>query len=143
MTKSKYSTTESTDINIFQMLKHCLVFSIVFLLLSVLMVLVSALIFFKSDDPTTKTEILGKTSLYFSAAICSFIISKKNGKSQIFSGFLFGAIITTEVFALSLFFGGGSNNNTLWLLIIPFVTTLSSAVAMGKKTHRHKHKRHK
>ena len=81
--------------------------------------------------------------LYILSFVFSIFLSRKNGQGYIFSGLLFGAIITTVIFVLSLIYPNSTNNTVIWILLVPVTTILGSLLGMKRqgKPKRHKLRR--
>ena len=143
MNKIKRSLSSTDETSTLTVTKRCLAFSFIFLILSVILLLVFSAIFLNTSDPVRWSSIIGRLVLYFSAFICSFFLSKKNGQSYVFSGILLGAIITGIIFAASLLYPSNTNSSVIWIILIPIATLLGSVLAIKrqKKAKRRKHHR--
>lgn len=140
MKKFKQSSPNE-EINLFTVVKRCFLFTIIFFMFSLLLLLVLSFLFMKSKDPASWINLIGKFTLYFSAFVCSFILSKKNKQNYILSGLILGAIITGVIFTISLFYKNDANNSTIWLALIPVTTILGSVVAIKRRSKPRKRHR--
>lgn len=129
------------DTNLFTLIKRCLLFSAIFLALSLLLLFFFSLIFIKLEDSTAYLSLIGKGSLYISALVCSFILSRINGSNRLFSGIILGAILTGLIFILSLIYPDNSQNSIIWLLLIPIITILGSIISKKRALKPSKHRK--
>jgi putative membrane protein (TIGR04086 family) len=137
--KHKKRTTEQNDISLLYILKQSLIFIPLFLLLGFVLSLITALIFFKSADPTSKIKMASIISLYGSAFICSLFFTKKLGDRNVLAGFIYSLLLFIIVYAVSLILNGGSG--ILIKLGIIGVSLIAGMITKKRVTKKIKHKR--
>ena len=137
--KHKKRTTEQNDISLLYILKQSLIFIPLFLLIGFILSLITALIFFKSEDPTSKIKMASIISLYGSAFICSLFFTKKLGDRTVLAGFIYSLLLFIIVYAVSLILNGGSG--ILIKLGIIGVSLIAGMITKKRVTKKIKHKR--
>jgi putative membrane protein (TIGR04086 family) len=137
--KHKRRTTEQNDISLLYILKQSLIFIPLFLLIGFVLSLITALIFFKSEDPTSKIKMASIISLYGSAFICSLFFTKKLGDRNVLAGFIYSLLLFIIVYAVSLILNGGSG--ILIKLGIIGVSLIAGMITKKRVTKKIKHKR--
>ena len=143
MNKFKRTPVSASETSTIAITKMCLAFSLVFLIISSVLLLIFSAIFLNFEDPIKLSSYMGKIALYASALLSSFLLSKKIGQSYIFSGILFGALITSIIFLFSLAYPNSTNNSTLWILLVPITTLLGSILGIKRQGKPKRHKRHR
>ena len=130
---------QSEEISLATILKRSIKFSLLFFLFAITMLLVLSLICVRLEDPSAWITIIGKLSLFLSAMICGFLLSRKNKQSYFLSGILLGGLITGLIFIASLIYPDSTQNSILWLLLIPISTILGSLLGIKRNFKKHKH----
>lgn len=121
------------------LIKRCLVFSGIFFLLTALLVLLLSLIFYNTENPGSIVLFVATASMYLSALISSFALSKFNGGLYLWGGLILGAMVLAVILIASIFIKV-ENHNIFLQLAIPAITVLGAL--LGKKREkRNKHKR--
>lgn len=143
MSKFKHNNTVNEDASLFLIIKRCFLFTIIFFMLSFSLLLILSLVFMRTKDPNAWVNIIGKFTLYFSAFLCSFLLSRKNKQSYVLSGLILGAIVTFIIFVISLFYPNSTNNSVLWTALIPFATLLGSVLAIKRHSSPRKRRKHR
>ena len=137
--KNKRRSNEQKDTSLMYILKESLIFIPLFLLIGFVLSLITALIFFKSADPTSKIKMASIISLYGSAFICSLFFTKKLGDRTVLAGFIYSLLLFIIVYAVSLILNGGSG--ILIKLGIIGVSLIAGMITKKRVTKKIKHKR--
>lgn len=137
--KHKRRSNEQKDTSLMYILKESLIFIPLFLLIGFVLSLITALIFFKSADPTSKIKMASIISLYGSAFICSLFFTKKLGDRTVLAGFIYSLLLFIIVYAVSLILNGGSG--ILIKLGIIGVSLIAGMITKKRVTKKIKHKR--
>ena len=137
--KHKRRSNEQNDASLMYILKESLIFIPLFLLIGFVLSLITALIFFKSADPTSKIKMASIISLYGSAFICSLFFTKKLGDRNVLAGFIYSLLIFILVYAVSLIINGGSG--ILIKLGIIGVSVMAGFITRKRTNKKLKHKR--
>lgn len=133
-------TEKNEDANLGTVMIRCALFTLIFCAVSALMILIFSWIFYSTEDPTSKITLASLLSLYTSCFICSFVLSRINGKRNFLCGIVFGAMIVILTLLLSLAVkDGGMKNPVLWRALIPVVTVAAALIAK-KRERKIKHK---
>jgi len=141
MKKNKHRSQNNEEIGLFTIVKRCLIFSPLFLIIALAFLLILSLIFIRIEDSTAYVGLIGKLSLYSSAFICSFLLSRKNKQDYLFSGIFLGAILTFIIFTISLFYPGRTANTVIWLLFIPLSTLIGGLLGKKRIVRNFKHRK--
>jgi len=132
------------ELSFLTLLKKCLLNLIFFSALVLIFSLLSGLIFFRTNDPTSKIGISAYLSLYLSVAISSFVLAKHTGQRQILCGLTFGGLVVILTFTLSLIIYTGKMDITdLILKILTIIISVSASLLSRTNSRKRKHKRHR
>ena len=115
MNTHKHSQASINEVSTLNIIKRCFAFTLIFSFLSLILLLLSSAILIRLEDPTRWSNTVGKIVLYVSALFSSLFLSKKNRQAYIFSGAIFGAIITLLIFVLSLIYPNSLINELYFL----------------------------
>ena len=137
--KHKRRSNEQKDTSLMYILKESLIFIPLFLLIGFVLSLITALIFFKSADPTSKIKMASIISHYGSAFICSLFFTKKLGDRTVLAGFIYSLLLFIIVYGVSLILNGGSG--ILIKLGIIGVSLIAGMITKKRVTKKIKHKR--
>ena len=135
--KHKRRSNEQKDTSLMYILKESLIFIPLFLLIGFVLSLITALIFFKSADPTSKIKMASIISLYGSAFICSLFFTKKLGDRTVLAGFIYSLLLFIIVYGVSLILNGGSG--ILIKLGIIGVSLIAGMITKKRVTKKIKH----
>ena len=94
---------ENKSFTFLSLVKSCLLFSLVFVGLCITISLFMSLIFYHTLDPSKMVNHISLTSLFVSALISAFCLSKKNGQKYILGGLMLGGMIFVILFVGALF----------------------------------------
>ena len=130
----KKISAKNIDLTTGNLFKRCLVFAGASLLISAVVTIIISSIFYKLPDPTSKIHIASLLSMYISALISGFILSKINKQKYLASGFILGMILFLLNFILSLVFNKDlSVYSIVWKILIIVVCVLGSALGVKKE----------
>lgn len=138
-TKNKIRQQRDVDVPFSYMIKQCLVFIPVFFLTCLVVSLITGLIFFNTDDPTSRVSIASVISLYISSFICSFIVTKRVKEKTLLCSLIYSLILFFITYSVSLFLNNG--NSIIIKLGIIGVSILAGLLTKKKTTRKIKHKR--
>ena len=103
ISKNKFRSNEIKDYSFLSLLKTCLFFFAIFSLICVAFSSITSLIFYQTLNPNKMVDFASISSLYLSAFLTSFLLSKKTGQKYILGGALLGAIILCVLFVAAVF----------------------------------------
>ena len=135
----KRRSNEQGDASFLFILKKSLIFIPLFFLIGLIICVISALIFFKSADPTSKIRIASLISLYGSAFICSLIFTKRIGERNILAAIVYSLLLFILVYIISLILNTG--NGILFKLGIIGVSVVAGLITRKKATKKIKRKK--
>ena len=135
----KRRSNEQVDASFLFILKKSLIFIPLFFLIGLIICVISALIFFKSADPTSKIRIASLISLYGSAFICSLIFTKRIGERNILAAIVYSLLLFILVYIISLILNTG--NGILFKLGIIGVSVAAGLITRKKATKKIKRKK--
>ena len=135
----KRRSNEQVDASFLFILKKSLIFIPLFFLIGLIICVISALIFFKSADPTSKIRIASLISLYGSAFICSLIFTKRIGERNILAAIVYSLLLFILVYIISLILNTG--NGILFKLGIIGVSIAAGLITRKKATKKIKRKK--
>ena len=101
--KFKIKSNEQTELGFLGLLKSCSLFLLVFIALCVFISVITAIFFYKSLNPSKAIDLISLSSLFISAFISSFLLSKYNGQKYLLGGILLGFMIFVILFIGALF----------------------------------------
>ena len=133
---------ENEEFAFFSLFKSCLLFFAVFLGMCILFSTVFSLIFYQTLNPDKMLDLASLASLYISAFLSAFLLSKKNGQKYILGGTILGLMILF-VLITGAFFTDTKIISAEFLLkaVIPFVCILGSVLGIKReKKIKRKHK---
>ncbi|MBQ8545925.1 MAG: TIGR04086 family membrane protein [Clostridia bacterium] len=133
---------ENEEFTLFSLFKSCLLFFAVFLALCILFSVAFSLIFYQTLNPDKMLDLASVLSLYISAFISAFLLSKKNGQKYILGGTILGLMILL-VLVVGSFFTDTKIISAEFLLkaVIPFVCILGSVLGIKReKKIKRKHR---
>ena len=113
-------------LSFYKLLLRCILFTFIFCIVSVSLVIVLSCIFYGTQNPTAKIQLLGYIGLYFSVFLTSFIMTRTNGEKWLLGGLILGAMIFLLTFFLSIFINDIPNSNSM---IFRFLIIASSSVS--------------
>ena len=137
--RAKHANQDTTELNFLGVLRLGFIFTCIFCAISAVLLLIVALIFYNTNDPSQYANVLGKATLFTSSLLCSFLLSKKIGRRYIPLGFTLGIMISLLIFLVSVFLNNdGASSTHLWLFLTPVVTVLGSVLGIKReKKQRH------
>jgi putative membrane protein (TIGR04086 family) len=127
------------DLNFSRLFKRILLYTLLFFVASIIVMIILSLIFYNTSDPTSKIGIISLSAFYTSSFICGIALSKQNKQFYILGGILLGAMIFLNTLLISLFLGkdGLSLTSIGWRLISPVLCVLGSLAGIHRdKPHR-------
>lgn len=132
---------ENNELSFIALLKTCLLFFGVFAFFCVLFSAGFSLIFYQTLNPTKMLDFASLLSLYASALLSSFLLSKKTGQKYILGGIVLGTIILL-VLIIGAIFCNTKIISIEFLLkaVIPFVCVLGAM--LGIKRERKNKRKH-
>lgn len=121
------------------LLKRCLVFSLIFAVISVLLVLILSAFFYNTENPTSKLLLIATISMYLATFLSAFFLSKLNGSLYFWGGLILGTIILALILVLSIFVKV-DNQNIFLQLALPVISILGAMLGQKreKRTKRRK-----
>ena len=130
------------ETSLFDIVKLYLAHFIIFSLISFVLLLVTTLIQFTSEDPIIYAEPTGKIVLFVSCFLSGFIITKRKSEHSLFSSIILGAILAIAVFLSSLLFTTEEKGASyIWFVLIPVFTFLGSLIGKKRSIKRKAHRR--
>ena len=135
----KRHSNEQGDASFLFIFKKSLIFIPLFFLIGLILSVISALIFFKSADPTSKIRIASLISLYGSAFICSLIFTKRIGERNILAAIVYSLLLFILVYIISLILNTG--NGILFKLGIIAISIAAGLITRKKATKKIKRKK--
>ena len=135
----KRHSNEQGDASSLFILKKSLIFIPLFFIIGLILSVISALIFFKSADPTSKIKIASLIPLYGSAFICSIIFTKRMGEKNILSALVYSILVFILVYIISLILNTG--NGILFKLGIIAISIAAGLITRKKATKKIKRKK--
>ena len=133
---------ENEDFTFFSLFKSCLLFFAIFLVLCILCSVTFSLVFYQTINPDKMLDLASIASLYISAFLSAFLMSKKNGQKYILGGTILGIMILF-VLVIGSFFTDTKIISAEFLLkaVIPFVCILGSVLGIKReKKVKRKHR---
>lgn len=115
---------------------RCAVFTLLFCVMSVLIVGIMSVIFYNTENPTSKITLLGYIALYSSVFITSFIMTKSNGEKWLFGGLILGGMIFILTLFFSIFLKDASNPQSIIFRILIIAVSLASAFLARKRNSK-------
>ena len=138
-TKNKIRQQREADVPFSYLIKQCLMFIPVFFLTCLVVSLIMGLIFFNTEDPTSRVTIASIMSLYISSFICSFIVTKRVREKTLVCSLIYSLILFFITYSVSLFLNNG--NSIITKLGIIGVSILAGLLTKKKTTRKIKHKK--
>lgn len=125
------------------LIKRCVLFSVIFLFFSVIITLLMSFALFRIKDNTSAIEIGGIISLFLSTFITSFIQSRVNKRFYFWGGLILGVFIFILTMCISLILSSGSltSNGFLVKTLIPAFSVLGAMVGIKNEVKRRKRHR--
>ena len=140
--RNKFHSKENKDISFFSLFKTCLFFFAIFSLICVVFSSVTALIFYQTLNPDKMINFASTSSLYFSAFLSAFLLSKKTGEKYILGGTLLGLIIFFVLLITAIFTDTKIiSSEFLFKAIIPVICILGALLGIRREKAKKKHKR--
>lgn len=141
--KNKKAKThfENSELTIKNILIRCVLFTLLFCLLGFLFVLTSSYFLYKTEDPTSFTEIAGIFSLFISAFLTSLIQSKINKQYYFSSSLILGILIFALTLIISLILPDSEFDitNFIWRILIPVFCILGGMLGIKRNNKKRKH----
>ncbi len=126
----------------YKLLIRCALFTLIFCIISILIVGVISVIFYNTENPTAKITLSGYVALYLSVFIASFIMTKSNGEKWLFGGLILGAMIFLLTLFFSIFVKEEGNAQSIIFRALIILDSLASAFLARKRgTKKEKRKR--
>lgn len=141
--KFKELSNDTKEFTFFKLFKRCLLFLLVFASLCIFISLLMSLIFYQSINPNKVVDLISIASLFSSAFISAFLLSKSNGQKYLLGGIMLGIMIFIILFIGALFTERKIFSAEFLLrLAVPAVTMIGSLLGMKreKKIKRPKHR---
>ncbi len=140
MNTKKHPGNDKKDISLPFLLKRCFIFLLIFFAIGFLCALFFSLLFFNSEDPTSKIDIIGYLSLYASVAFTAFVFKKGLCEKKFIGGLMLGAMIFIFTYLISLTIGQNENGVTELLLRLGIII-ICVIISVIPKLTRKKSKR--
>ncbi|MBE6674881.1 MAG: TIGR04086 family membrane protein [Ruminococcaceae bacterium] len=141
--RTKHAEQEGNELSFLGIIRVSIIFTGVFCIISALLLLVTSLVLFNTNDPSLYLDVAGKAILFVSSLLSSFLLSKKMRQRYIPFGLSLGIMIGLLVFLVSMILKGDSTSNSqILILIVPAITTVGSILGI-KREKKIKHKKHK
>ncbi len=125
----------------YKLIIRCALFTLIFCIISILIVGVMSVIFYNTQNPTAKITLLGYVALYLSVFLTSFIMTKSNGEKWLFGGLILGAMIFLLTLFFSIFVKEAGNAQSIIFRALIILDSLASAFLArkrGRKKEKHK-----
>lgn len=143
-TKHKRPTGSTGELSFPLILKRCLFSIPFFCIISLVCVCITSLIFYNTQDPTSKIDLCGVLSLYLSTAITSILVAKKIKGNEILGGLILGIYIFIFTYLISLLIG--DNEGGLMPVILRagviLISVISSLLTKKRSKPKVRRKRH-
>lgn len=133
---------ESKELSFFSLIKSCLAFLLVFVGICITITIIASIFFYQSLNPTKMIDLISIGSLFLSAFISAFLLSKRNGQKYILGGLLLGGMIFILLFIGALMNGTQIFSAEFALkLAIPAVCVIGSLLGIKReKKLKRKHR---
>ena len=139
---TKRNHSKNKELTFPSLIKRTLLFTAIFALLSVLIILVLSVIFYGTEKSDTKIPFISIISIYASALITSFLLSKFNGHFYFWGGLILGGFALSLILISSIFIKNDSQN-LLFQLAIPLITILGALLGQKRAPKRKNHRQHR
>ena len=139
----KRKKLQNSELNFKDIFKRCVIFTVIFFLISIITTAIIGAIFYNTKDPTSKIAITSLLSLYLSSFISGFILSKINKQRYFLGGLILGILLFIITFVAGIIIDSKESfelGSIIWRLLIPVVCILGSMLGIKKDT-KHKHNR--
>ena len=122
MQKNKIKRKEATDSSVSAYIKRCVIFILIFCIVTFICTTVIAFLFYNLNDPTSLSGLCAEISLYLSLTICTCMFLKGIGDKKIIWGFIYGAALLLFLYIFSLLPGNSfeSPHKTVLRVTMPF-----------------------
>ena len=115
-------------------------FTIIFFLISMVLLLIISAICFRLTDPTSKLEIIGSLSLYLSCAIASFAMTKLTKEKWLLGSLVLGAMIFLSTLMICIPLGNAFSSRSLLLRSAVILVSVACAFLGRKKAPKKRRK---
>jgi len=140
----KRQVNEKTEITYLYLLKRCLLFTLIFMIIGFLCTVISGAVFYRFDDPTSMITPAGYIALYCSVIISAIFFTRGLKSRKLIGGAFFGVIIFVITYLISLIVGQKENGaselilRSLIILICIIISALPGVLkGKSKKPRRH------
>ena len=144
MNTKKHTVGDKNEASCPYLIKRCLIYLLIFFTVGFLCSLFLSILFFNSEDPSSKIDIIGYISLYTSVILTALIFKKRLNSKKIVGGLMLGAMIFVFTYLISLTVGQEENGviELLLRLGIILICVIISAIPKAKGKKCKKLKRH-
>lgn len=143
MFSKKNFNSKSKDLTLIMLLKSCLLFLLVFISLCVFISVIMSLIFYQSLNPSKMVDLISLSSLFLSAFVSAFLLSKANGQKYLLGGILLGIMIFILLFIGALFTERKIfSADFLFRLSVPAITMIGALAGIKREKKSKKPKYH-
>lgn len=134
----------SEGLPLYKLVLRCAIFAVIFCVISILVIVLTSIIFYNTPNPTVKTQTAAFIALYSSAFITSFIMTRINGEKWLFGGLILGLMLFILTLVFSIFINGVPGSQSIIPRILVAVVALLAAFLGRKREHSKKphHKKH-
>ncbi len=141
--RKKKRNISNKEFNFTELLKRCLVFSILFLFVGLVVCLIMSFIMYKFKDNTSIINIGSIASLFITVMATGFMQSRFNGKYYLLGSMILGVFIFLITIVITLILSNGSinANGILIKALIPAFSVLGGMLGIKKeKKRKRKHR---
>lgn len=137
-----YQKTRKEAGTFITVLKKYLMCVVIFALLSLIFTVITGIIFFGFDDPTSKINMASYISLFLSSFLSAFLLSKKFVDKNALHGFIFGLILVVITLIVSIFVdnGKGTFENAISKALTVIICVFSAILGHPRQKRKRKFK---
>ena len=133
--------SKSNKLSLFGIIKILLLFTALYAVITALLILVSSLILFNTEDPLAYISITSKGISLVSSLITGFVLAKKQGEKYLLKGLVLGVFISCLLLLVSLFIGESGSFNPI--IYIATLATAAIGALLGRPREKRKKVKHK
>ncbi len=103
ISKKSFNHSKDGELSFLSLLKRCLLFLAIFVALCVTITVIMSLFLYRTLNPNKMVDLISLSSLFISAFVSAFLLSKRNGQKYLLGGLMLGCMIFVVLFAGALF----------------------------------------
>lgn len=118
----------------YKLIIRCALFTLIFCLVSIFLVVLMSCMFYSSQNPTAKIPLLGYIGLYLSTFLTSFVMTRINKEKWLFGGLILGTMIFCLTLFLSIFIRDASSAGAIIYRLLIILTSLCASF-LARRRH--------